>query len=82
MVGPDSDVYFRIYGNPSNGSRGFMLHFSGDLMLEKAPGRSGWNHTAAVVPASMVPFYSGPPSYLLLSKYNNYANAGNDKCTE
>jgi len=78
MVGPDNDVYFGIYGNPSNGSRGFMLHFSSDLTVEKAPGGFGWDNTAAVVPASMVPSYTGPSSYLLLSKYNNYANAGND----
>src|SRR5579871_2243658 len=30
MIGPDGDVYFGIYGNPANGSRGFMLHFSSD----------------------------------------------------
>jgi hypothetical protein len=78
MVSPDNDVYFGIYGNPSNGSRGFMLHFSGDLTVEKAPGGFGWDNTAAIVPASMAPSYTGPSSYLLLSKYNNYANAGND----
>jgi uncharacterized repeat protein (TIGR01451 family) len=78
MVGPDNDVYFGIYGNPANGSRGFMLHFSSDLTVEKAPGGFGWDNTAAVVPASMVPSYTGTSSYLLLSKYNNYANAGND----
>lgn len=78
MVGPDNDVYFGIYGNPSNGSRGFMLHFSGDLTVEKTPGGFGWDNTASVVPASMVPSYTGTSSYLLFSKYNNYANAGND----
>src|SRR5262249_29091186 len=78
MVGPDGDVYFGIYGNPANGSRGFMLHFSGDLSLEKPPGGFGWDNTVSVVPATMVPSYSGPSSYLLFSKYNNYANAGND----
>jgi len=78
MVGPDGDVYFGIYGNPANGSRGFMLHFSSDLSVEKAPGGFGWDNTASVVPASMVPSYNGPSSFLLFSKYNNYANAGND----
>ena len=78
MVGPDNDVYFGIYGNPANGSRGFLLHFSSDLTVEKAPGGFGWDYTPGVVPASMVPSYTGPSSYLLLTKYNNYANAGND----
>jgi hypothetical protein len=78
MVGPDNDVYFGIYGNPANGSRGFLLHFSSDLTVEKAPGGFGWDYTAGVVPASMVPSYTGPSSYLLLTKYNNYANAGGD----
>jgi Bacterial Ig-like domain (group 3) len=78
MVGPDNDVYFGIYGNPANGSRGFLLHFSGDLAVEKAPGGFGWDYTPGVVPASMVPSYTGTSSYLLLTKYNNYANAGSD----
>src|SRR5665213_1736823 len=33
MVGSDNDVYFGIYGNPANGSRGFLLHFSSDLAV-------------------------------------------------
>ena len=78
MVGPDNDIYLGIFGNPANGSRGFMLHFSGDLTVEKAPGGFGWDNTVGVVPASMVPSYAGPSTYLLFSKYNNYANAGND----
>ena len=78
MVGPDNDVYFGIYGNPSNGSRGFMLHFNSDLTVEKAPGGFGWDNTPAIVPASMVPSYTGTSSYLLFTKYNNYAGAGGD----
>jgi hypothetical protein len=78
MVGPDGDVYFGILGNPFNGSRGFMLHFSSDLTVEKPPGGFGWDNTAAIVPASMVPSYTGTSSYLLFSKYNNYAGAGSD----
>jgi len=78
MVGPDGDVYFGILGNPFNGSRGFMLHFSSDLTVEKPPGGFGWDNTAAIVPASMVPSYTGTSSYLLFTKYNNYANAGGD----
>ncbi len=78
LVGPDGDVYFGIYGNPANGSRGFMLHFSSDLTVEKTPGGFGWDNTPGIVPASMVPSYTGTSTYLLFSKYNNYAGAGND----
>lgn len=78
MIGPDDDVYFGIYGNPANGSRGFLLHFRSDLKVEKTPGGFGWDNTVAVVPTSMVPSYTGSSTYLLFSKYNNYANAGYD----
>jgi hypothetical protein len=73
MVGPDGDVYFGVLGNPDNGGRGFLLHFSGDLSTEYAPGAFGFDDTASVVPASMVPSYHGPSSYLVMTKYNNYA---------
>lgn len=73
MVGPDGDVYFGVMGNPFNGSRGFLLHFNIDLSVQKTPGGFGWDYTAALVPASMVPSYTGTSSYLLFTKYNNYA---------
>lgn len=72
MVGPDGDVYAPIFANPYNGSRGFLLHYSGDLSVQKTTGAFGWDYTPAVVPASMVPSYHGPSSYLLFCKYNNY----------
>ena len=71
-VAPDGDVYFGIMANPDNGSRGFLLRFSGDLTLEKTPGGFGWDYTAAIVPASMAPLYTGTSSYLIFAKYNNY----------
>jgi Bacterial Ig-like domain (group 3) len=75
MVGPDGDVFFGVLAN--NGSVGFLLHYSADLQTKKIPGGFGWDYTAAIVPTNMVPSYSGPSSYLLFSKYNNYAGAGN-----
>src|SRR6185436_9018428 len=72
-VAPDGDVYFGIFGNPSNGSRGFLLRFSGNLSVEKTPGGFGWDYTTAIVPASMAPLYTGSSSYLIFAKYNNYA---------
>ncbi|HEX7779924.1 MAG TPA: hypothetical protein VF424_11815, partial [Vicinamibacterales bacterium] len=77
-VAPDGDVYFGVQGNPGNGSRGFLLRFSGDLGTEKTPGGFGWDSTAAIVPASMVPSYTGTSSYLIFAKYNNYAVGDGD----
>jgi hypothetical protein len=75
-VAPDNDVYIGILSNPGNGSRGFLLRFSGDLTVEKTPGGFGWDYTPAIVPASMVPSYQGSSSYLLFLKYNAYAGFG------
>ncbi|HKF42497.1 MAG TPA: Ig-like domain repeat protein [Thermoanaerobaculia bacterium] len=75
-VGPDNDVYFGVQGDPFNGARGFLLHFNADLSATKTPGAFGWDYTAAIVPAAMVPSYSGGSSYLIFAKYNNYATLG------
>jgi hypothetical protein len=72
MVAPDGTVFYGVFGNPYNGSRGFMLHFSADLKTEYTPGAFGWDDTASIVPSSMVPLYQGTSSYLIFSKYNNY----------
>jgi hypothetical protein len=54
LVGPDDDVYFGVFANPNNGSRGFLLHFSADLQTKKTPSAFGWDNTPAIVPVSMV----------------------------
>jgi hypothetical protein len=79
-LGPDGDVYFGVLERPlgANHTRGWLLHFDGSLAQSKTPGAFGWDATAAVVPASMVPSYGGSSSYLLMSKYNNYVDSGGD----
>jgi hypothetical protein len=79
MVGPDGDVYMGVLENNGQfASKGWMLHFSADLSQVKTPGAFGWDDTASVVPASMVPSYTGSSTYLLITKYNNYADFGLD----
>src|SRR5258708_37091220 len=69
MMAPDGDVYFGVQGTPANnGSRGFLLRFSGDLSITKTPGAFGWDYTAGIVPASSVAAYTGTSSYLLFCK--------------
>jgi hypothetical protein len=78
MVGPDGDVYMGVLENPflSNDDRGWMRHFSSDLKTSKIPGAFGWDDTASLVPASMVPSYTGTSKYLICTKYNDYADFG------
>ena len=77
-VGPDGDVYFGVLENPfpSHNDRGWLLHFNSDLSQTKIPGSFGWDDTASIVPASLVSSYHGSSSYLLMTKYNNYAGVG------
>lgn len=79
LAGADGDVYIGVleatFG--THNARGWLLHFDAALAALKTPGAFGWDNTPSVVPASMVPGYSGTSSYLLLTKYNNYAGAGN-----
>ncbi len=78
-VGPDGDVYFGVLAsNYANHSRGWLLHYSGDLATTKTPGAFGWDVTPSIVPAAVVPSYTGASSYLLMTKYNNYGQAGGD----
>ena len=77
-VGPDGDVFYGVLENPfpENNDRGWLLHFDSTLTQSKIPGAFGWDDTASIVPASMVPSYHGNSSYLLMTKYNNYADPG------
>jgi hypothetical protein len=77
-VGPNGDVYFGVLENPfpSNDARGWLLHFNATLTQTKIPGGFGWDTTASVVPARAVPGYHGTSRYLLVTKYNNYVEAG------
>ncbi len=75
-IGPDGDVYFGVLDNGNHNDRGWMLHFDSTLSTQKIPGSFGWDDTASIVPAAMVPSYTGGASYLILTKYNNYGSHG------
>lgn len=75
-VGPDGDVYYGVLENPFplHNDRGWLLHFTSDLSVEKIPGSFGWDDTPSIVDASLVASYQGASKYLIMSKYNNYAS--------
>jgi hypothetical protein len=78
VIGPDGDVYYGVLESnfPNHNARGWLLHFDATLATSKTPGSFGWDDTPSIVPASLVAAYHGTSSYLLMSKYNNYAGAG------
>ena len=80
LVGPDGDVFYGVLENPagSNNERGWMLHFDSTLTQTKMPAAFGWDDTGSIVPSNAVPSYDGSSLYLVLTKYNNYADAGGD----
>ena len=77
-VGPDGDVYYGVFESVccNNDDRGWLLHFDKNLTTVKIPGAFGWDTTPSVVPAGLVASYNGPSTYLLFTKYNNYAGFG------
>jgi hypothetical protein len=77
-IGPDGDVYYGVLENPlgENHYRGWLLHFDSTLAHAKIPGAFGWDDSASVVSAALVSSYHGSSPYLLMTKYNNYVEAG------
>jgi hypothetical protein len=76
-VGPDGDVFYGVLDNPPfNHGRGWLLHFNADLTATKTPGAFGWDDTASIVDASLVKSYHGKSKYLIMTKYNDYAEDG------
>ncbi len=75
MVGPDGRIFFGVLERPggSNAQRGYELQFNPDLTVAGPPAAFGWDDTPSLVPRSMIPDYTGPSAYLLMTKYNFYA---------
>jgi hypothetical protein len=77
-VAANGDVFFGVLENQfgSHDGRGWLLHFDAALASRFAPGSFGWDITASLVPASMVPSYPGTSAQLLAVKYNDYDGIG------
>jgi len=84
MIGPDGHVFMGVFGNQWRESHGWMLQYDANLKANDSKGSRwptgafGWDDTAAIVPASIVPSYKGKASYLILTKYNNYDDDDSD----
>jgi hypothetical protein len=78
VIGPDGRVFYGVLETqfPSHNARGWLLQFDALLNPVGVPGSFGWDVSPSVIPASMVPSYSGTSTYLLAQKYNNYAGVG------
>ena len=78
VVGPDGRVFYGVLEAQfaSHNARGWLLQFDAMLNPVGAPGSFGWDISPSIIPASMVPSYSGTSTYLIAVKYNNYAGIG------
>lgn len=78
VIGPDGRVFYGVLETqfPSHNARGWLLQFDPLLNPVGVPGSFGWDVSPSVIPASMVPSYTGTSTYLLAQKYNNYAGVG------
>ena len=78
VIGPDGRVFYgvleRTFG--THNARGWLLQFDAALNPVGVPGSFGWDVSPSVIPASMVPSYTGTSTYLLAQKYNNYVGVG------
>lgn len=78
VVGPDGRVFYGVLETqfPTHNARGWLLQFDAQLNPAGVPGSFGWDVSPSVIPASMVPSYTGTSTYLLAQKYNNYNGVG------
>ncbi|GAA0728950.1 hypothetical protein GCM10009106_06680 [Sphingomonas japonica] len=78
VVGPDGHVFYGVLEAqfPTHNARGWLLQFDAMLNPVSVPGSFGWDVSPTVIPAEMVPAYTGTSTYLLVQKYNNYIGVG------
>lgn len=78
VVGTDGRVFYGVLeaNFPNHNARGWLLQFTALLNSAGAPGSFGWDVSPSVIPATMVPSYTGASTYLLAQKYNNYNGVG------
>ncbi|RYD59845.1 MAG: hypothetical protein EOP60_00980 [Sphingomonadales bacterium] len=78
VIGPDGRVFYGVLESqfPTHNARGWLLQFDSALNPVGVPGSFGWDVSPSVIPAAMVPSYTGTSTYLLAQKYNNYAGVG------
>ena len=78
VIGSDGRVFYGVLETQfgTHNARGWLLQFDAMLNSAGVPGSFGWDISPSVIPASMVPSYSGTSPYLLAVKYNNYEGVG------
>lgn len=78
VIAPDGKVFYGVLETtfPAHNARGWMLQFDADLNPAGVPGSFGWDVSPSIVPASIVPSYTGTSAYLIATKYNNYNGVG------
>jgi hypothetical protein len=77
-VAPDGRVFFGVLESVAraHNQRGWLLQFDPLLAASRVPGSFGWDITPSIIPAAMVPSYTGASAFLVAVKYNNYAGVG------